>query len=338
MNSIDISYWDSFDGNGHTISNVVLNKGQDGLFNNGAKEIKNLNVKNITVNAPEASTVGAVAGNGAMTKVHVENATVIGGKYVGGICGKGSSFIDCSIKNSTVFGYDKTVGGLVGYSIGDPGAATVSGNLVEKVTVTGTYNVGGLLGQAQNETIEGNTVKDVTVESTMELPSNASSNEVRTAKLAARSNFNDTFIRQNTIENVKEYNCANTPIEVDPAPLEEDFLFPAGTNAVMYKDMKLTGDAQIVHEEDAVLGLSNVIANVDHDLIIRKSGGAICISDCEFTLTNGAKLITVGEGGDAYQVFLINVKVNGELLTNTNADQYLEGISWFGAYPEWPNT
>ena len=203
MDSVDISYWDDFEGNGHTIQNVVLKNGQDGLFLNGAKVVKNLTVKNIKVNAPEAETVGAVAGNGSMTNVHVENATVIGGKYVGGICGKGSSFVNCSIKNSTVTGNNKTVGGLVGYSIGDPNAATVTGNVVEDVTVTGAYNVGGLLGQSQNETVEGNTVKNVTVTSTLELPSNASSNEVRAAELAARSQFANTTIGANTIENVK---------------------------------------------------------------------------------------------------------------------------------------
>ncbi len=202
MDSVDISYWDNFEGNGHTISNVVLKDGQDGLFNNGAKAINNLTVKNITVNAPAAQTVGAVAGNGNMTNVHVENATVVGGKYVGGICGKGSSFINCSIKDSTVTGNDKTVGGLVGYSIGDPNPATVTGNTVENVTVTGAYNVGGLLGQAQNETVENNTVKNVTVKSTIELPGDASANEVRSAEVAARSNFGNTTIGTNTIENV----------------------------------------------------------------------------------------------------------------------------------------
>lgn len=202
MDSVDISYWGVFDGNGHTVSNVVLKDGQDGLFNNGAKAINNLTVKSITINAPEAETVGAVAGNGSMTNVHVENATVIGGKYVGGICGKGSSFINCSIKNSTVTATNKTVGGLVGYSIGDPNAVTVKGNLVENVTVTGAYNVGGLLGQAQNETVEGNAVKRVTVISTTVLPESASDNEVRSAEVAARSNFATTTIGTNTVEEV----------------------------------------------------------------------------------------------------------------------------------------
>ena len=124
---------------------------------------------------------------------------------------------------------------------------------------------------------------------------------------------------------------------VPSAPLEEDFLFPAGTNAVLYNDAVLIGDAQIVHTENSVLGLNNVTAELDHDVIVRKSGGAICIADSNFTLTDGAKLITVAEGGDAYQVFLINVTVNGVLLTQENAGQYLEGISWYGVYPEWPN-
>ena len=203
MDSIDISFWGTFDGNGHTISNVVLKDGQDGLFNNGAKAINNLTVKNITVNAPAAQTVGAVAGNGNMTNVHVENATVVGGKYVGGLAGKGASFINCSIKNSTVTGSDKTVGGLVGYSIGDPNPATVTGNTVENVTVTGAYNVGGLLGQAQNETVENNTVKNVIVISTQALPADADDNEVRTAKVAARSNFVTTTIGTNTVDNCK---------------------------------------------------------------------------------------------------------------------------------------
>ena len=130
----------------------------------------------------------------------------------------------------------------------------------------------------------------------------------------------------------------NKAIQVPAAPTEEDFLFPAGTNMVLYKDMLLKDDAQIVHAENAGLGLSNVTAELDHDVIVRKSSAAIVIENSEFTLTNGAKLITVGEGGDGYQVFLINVKVNGVLLTAENAGQYMKGITSFSAVAEWPNT
>ena len=57
MDSVDITYWGIFNGNGHTISNVVLNDGQAGLFNNGSKLIKNLIVKNIVVDSPGVSKV-----------------------------------------------------------------------------------------------------------------------------------------------------------------------------------------------------------------------------------------------------------------------------------------
>ena len=90
----------------------------------------------------------------------------------------------------------------------------------------------------------------------------------------------------------------------------------------------MSGDAQITHTENAVLGLSKVTANLDHDVIIRKSAGAIFISDCSFTLTDGAKLISVGEGGDAYQVFMSNVTINGVKMDSTTIWNYVEGISY----------
>ena len=127
------------------------------------------------------------------------------------------------------------------------------------------------------------------------------------------------------------------PIDVPVAPLEEDFLFPAGTNAVIYKDMALSDDAQITHTENAVLGLSNVTAELDHDVIIRQSSGAIIIENSEFTLTDGAKLISVGEGGDAYQVFMVNVTINGVLMDSTTIWDYVEGVKYISIVSEWPN-
>lgn len=336
----------AFEGNGHTIRNLKITSGNDsvGLFGAvatndlGYGAIKNLTIDGAYVKGGNNSGVLVGVSHGTIENVTVLNATIEANKYIGGLAGRTCHVKNCAIKNSTVVASDKTVGGLVGYCIVDPGQATATGNTVENVRVTGTWNVGGMFGQAQNATVDGNTVKNVTVTSTTELPADADANEVRADKVAARSRFETTTIGTNTVENVTLINVVNKPVEIAPAPLEEDFLFPAGTNAVLYKDMILTGDAQIVHEESSVLGLQNVTATLDHDVIIRKSSGAICISDSNFTLTDGAKLITVGEGGDAYQVFLVNVIVNGELLTQENAGQYLEGINNFNAVPEWPNT
>ena len=99
IDSINIDYWDSFNGNGHTISNVVIKDGQSGLFKNSVNSIDNLTVRNISVNAPDVEKVGAIANQASLKNVHVENATITGGKYTGGLVGKGSSFINCSVKN-----------------------------------------------------------------------------------------------------------------------------------------------------------------------------------------------------------------------------------------------
>ena len=200
----------AFKGNGHTISNlnVAVDGNNVGLFGSiscndlGYMDIENFTIAGATVSGKQ--NVGVVAGSGSVNfkNITVVDATVKAEKYVGGIAGRGTNFINCSIKNSTVTASDKTIGGLVGYSIGDPTAATVTGNVVENVTVIGAYNVGGLLGQAQKVTVEGNTVKDATVISTTALPADASSNEVRTAEVAARNAFDGTTIGANTVENV----------------------------------------------------------------------------------------------------------------------------------------
>ena len=206
MDSIDITRWGTFDGCGHTISNVELKEGQGSLFLNGAKLIMNLDIENIIINSPNNQRVGAVANQASCENVHVMGAEITGGKYVGGLVGYGSSFIDCSVTDSNIKGKEKTVGGLVGYACGDPNMATISGNVVDNVEVIGAYNVGGLLGQAQHVTVENNTVRYVTLESTDSLPEDASSNEVRTGDIVARIVSTDekpTIIDSNNVaENI----------------------------------------------------------------------------------------------------------------------------------------
>lgn len=319
MNSVDISYWGDFDAKGHTISNVVLKDGQDGLFINGAKAVNNLTVKNITVNAPDENTVGAVSGNGSMTNVHVENAKVIGGKYVGGICGKGSSFVNCSIKNSTVTGADKTVGGLVGYSIGDPDTASVTGNLVENVSVIGAYNVGGLLGQSQNETVEGNTVKNVTVMSTSKLPANASTNEVLAAELAARSAFANTTIGNNTIENVTVKSVTGVKTADD---LVNAFAnLKAGETIYIVNDIDMTGKTVTPvtgNKSFTMLGNGHTIKNLnstERALFVAHSGSAaytfedVVLENCSVDSATNYAALFVGDGDTSDAITIKNCVV-----------------------------
>lgn len=87
----------NFDGNGFTISNVIINSTERdvGLFGlivghgpDRLIEIKNLILKNITVQG--GTRVGILAGTVIYTQifnVSLENVTVIGDSIVGGICG-----------------------------------------------------------------------------------------------------------------------------------------------------------------------------------------------------------------------------------------------------------
>ena len=289
----------TFNGNGHTISNLTLVQDyQNGMYVAGLFNIlysgAELNVNHLTL-----SNVKSTSDKYAAAVVAYNSTTLT------------INLNDVDVDGATVTA--ETVAGLVSYSTGlvnltdcDVSGLVLTGEKAEKI--------GAYVGTA-----------------------NTASCNVTVANCANNTAYGD----YGRVINGARWNGAlivSAPIEVPVAPLEEDFLFPAGTDAVLYKDMVLTGDAQIVHEKNAVLGLSNVTADLDHDVIIRKSSSGICISDCNFTLTDGAKLISVGEGGDAYQVFMVNVTINGVLMDDTTIWNYVEGISYISIVPEWPNT
>ena len=138
------------DGNGHTISGlVVINEatgGNKGLLVNELSNwwdgrpvesgtIKNLTIKDSFIYAPntEWNGVGAFAGisdRGCIENCTLEDTTVIGGDWTGGIVGRASGgakdlgnqqkVTDCSVIDSTVIGYatpttaTKAVGAVVG--------------------------------------------------------------------------------------------------------------------------------------------------------------------------------------------------------------------------------
>lgn len=289
---IVMSNFVGFDGNGHTISNLRVTSGKDkvGLFASaGGNDLSKYHIKDLTIDGAYivgGNQAGALVGYGncIVENVTVLNATVEAGKYIGGLAGRVSGVKNSTIKNSTVVATDKTVGGLVGYCIADPGIGSAIGNTVENVTVTGAYNVGGMLGQAQNVTVDGNTVKNVTVTSTKALPADASSNEVRAAKLAARSAFDNTTIGANTVENVT---CV---AEVSSA---------ASLGAALAEGGKVVLTADIT--ADNVVTLANIPAGVSatldlngHDITASLNGSAGWSQI--FRVGKGATLTVNGEG------------------------------------------
>lgn len=138
----------TFDGNGHTISNISSHdSGQIGLFYglNGA-EVKNLRISNVSITG--GTFTGALAGSveaSSITNCHI-SGTISGGKPTGGFAGNfdTSTVINCSFTGD-VTGSGDDVGGFTGsMANSDFTGCWFSGNVTE--TESRSY-IGGFAGR-----------------------------------------------------------------------------------------------------------------------------------------------------------------------------------------------
>lgn len=150
-----------FDGLGHTISNLTINRPDEddiGLFGRvsawNTSYIENINLKDVNIKGN--NNVGALVGYGYY--IHIENASssgkVVGGEEVGGLVGymKDSAITVLKSHSSAEVTGIENVGGLVGQL--DYSAIRESYS-TGKVTGIGTSeNIGGLVGSSSGSTIE----------------------------------------------------------------------------------------------------------------------------------------------------------------------------------------
>ena len=135
-------------------------------------------------------------------------------------------------------------------------------------------------------------------------------------------------------ENEEEFVVYQTE-KVANVPLADgsDYIDPAG-NVALVKDLYLVGDANAIVDQNAVFVMDNVTADVNGSVIILDDyNPAILIMNCDFTLDAGEYIVDASQFGTAYQIFLVNVTVNGEALpygqNNAVAAQYLNNVGWF---------
>ncbi len=214
---ITMSNFVSFDGNGHTISNLLVNVDGNnvGLFgvvscnDIGVTYVKDLNIDGAYVIGNEA--VGAVIGKssqGVLTNVTVNDATVIGNKYVGGIFGHGNGSVNNStVKNSTIHipaDGKKEAGGLIGYVSNDGIASAenkiIANNTVENVVVTAPTIAAGLVAQP-NSSNSGGAVIEINNNTLVNVVVNTADD---TSALYVSNNVNDkTLIDGNSFDNAR---------------------------------------------------------------------------------------------------------------------------------------
>ena len=146
-----IALWHKFNGQNHTIKNVIINNPiideTAGLFKaNNAQEcdISNLKIDNVHVSAQstgaDKSSVGILTGatSGNITNIEISNSSVSGGKYTGGVVGYAyGSIVGCKLTSCTVSGQYKS-GGVVGFVCSETKEGKdykVNNNVLSAVTI-----------------------------------------------------------------------------------------------------------------------------------------------------------------------------------------------------------
>lgn len=155
-----VNFAGTFDGNGHTISNIEITTsfGHSGFFGYLSGEVKDLNLEGVnkTSDSNCGGLVGTLAETGKVTNCKV-NMKVSGNDKTGGIVGSNTGgHIEGCVNLGNVSGTYK-VGGVVGENWG--GTVTKCGNS-GKVKSTrrgvGTYGTGGVAGRSVSATAELN--------------------------------------------------------------------------------------------------------------------------------------------------------------------------------------
>lgn len=161
MNNIDLNNnnWMPFnfsgtlDGNGFTIYNLRIHRNQDniGLFAVSTGEIKNVKIDGVDIEAPNSTSVGAIAGYGK----NIQNCVVwidkgiVANSTVGGIAGSATMLKNCKVysKDNAKIAGDDNLGGVVGSmsSDGYSSSMTLEGNHAV-IDITGNMYVGGCVG------------------------------------------------------------------------------------------------------------------------------------------------------------------------------------------------
>ena len=141
----DNSFSAHFNGNGHTISNLFINRTHDnvGLFGNLGSSGSISGLRVVDVNVTGGSDVGVLLGlsEGTITACYAAGR-VSGNNQVGGLTGRNKGTIFASYAAVAVSGDGSKVGGLVGQSTR---IATITVSYATG-TVRGDSNVGGLTG------------------------------------------------------------------------------------------------------------------------------------------------------------------------------------------------
>ena len=279
----------TFDGNEHTINNLTADEVYNGknYFSGFFGRLTCMTVQNLTI----------------------DNATITGTHYAGGIVGQAlysSNIINCAVTNSSITSntedydgdgkYDNgdKVGGIVGQFNGGNNGAKLDGCTVDKCQITGYRDLGGLVGYAGGIAISNNKVSNTTVTSDHTHNYNGY-NTVAGFDVheIVGEEYEGCTLTNNTYDNVTVIN--NTVCDT----LEGAFSLTAGTfssDSTNTEAISLDGKNQIFIEKwtDAYITADTTIKNVSFlngaVFNVLKDGVTVTLEGCTFYACDQSKL------------------------------------------------
>ena len=139
------------------------------------------------------------------------------------------------------------------------------------------------------------------------------------------------YVVDNTVEGV------TTEVVVNPTGVSyTGEIFENTINDALYfNNWVLLGDATIkVEKTYGAIILENVSGDLNGNVfeINNEQNSVMVLQNCDFTLAEGKKLITSTK--PIYQVFMANITINGEKMTQATIAQYLENVEWYQVVEE----
>ena len=111
-------------------------------------------------------------------------------------------------------------------------------------------------------------------------------------------------------------------------------------NTLWFNNYIFGGDAaiKVVDTTYGAIIIENSTGNFIHDVItIHNTNNSVMIlENLDITLAEGKKLIN--SVNKIYQVFMVNIKINGEQMTQESIAQYLENVEWYQVVEEIEST
>ena len=115
-------------------------------------------------------------------------------------------------------------------------------------------------------------------------------------------------------------------------------VFASGSmdNALWFNNYLFDGDAaiKVVDKTYGAIIIENCTGNFKNDAITidNTNNSVMILQNLDFTLAEGKKLITSTK--PIYQVFMANITINGEKMTQATIAQYLENVAWYQVVEE----